>query len=52
MSSFMAEVSEIEKKRTPLEYEIHVKPGSSKGLLISVGSKQRDTVLPTQTEIF
>jgi len=34
-----AEVAEIEKQRTPLEHEIHVKPGSSKGSLISVGSK-------------
>ena len=28
-----AEVSEIEKKRTPLEHEIHVKPGIVEGIV-------------------
>jgi len=28
-----ASLSEIEKKRTPLEYEIHVKPGIVEGIV-------------------
>jgi hypothetical protein len=28
-----AKVTEIEKQRTPLEYEIHVKPGIFKGFV-------------------
>jgi len=28
-----AEVSEIEEQRTPLEYEIHIKPGIVEGIV-------------------
>ena len=34
-----AEFAEIEKLGTPLEYEIHLKPGIVERSLISVGSK-------------